>query len=65
MERRAFDGLWWQPTVVACLQQHDLPDHLRVALEELLHREELLRDALDVVHAIDAEQERDALELLA
>ena len=45
------------------LQQADLADHLGVLLEQRLDREQLLRDALDVVEPVDAEQHLHPVEL--
>jgi len=44
------------------LDEDDLADPLGVLLEEDLHGVELLRHALDVVEAVDADDELDALE---
>ena len=39
------------------LHAHQLGGPLRVGLEELLEREELVRDPLDVVHAVVAQEQ--------
>ena len=44
------------------LDEHQLGGPLRVGLEELLEREELVRDAFDVVHPVVAEQQLLAIE---
>mmetsp|Transcript_12566 Transcript_12566/g.31311 ORF Transcript_12566/g.31311 Transcript_12566/m.31311 type:complete len:319 (-) Transcript_12566:689-1645(-) len=44
------------------LDEHQLGGPLRVGLEELLEREQLVRDALDVVHPVVAEEQLLAVE---
>ena len=53
------------PTRDGDLDEDDFPDPLGMLVEENLERVHLLRDALDVVEAVDADDDLDAFEATA